>query len=88
MAEDWSEYDYPDQGVAIQFPAKPETMKSTYDSIYVKGLPALVISAEDDHVVYKMTVVDLATRADMGTNLLNEAANRMQRDASIRVPNR
>ena len=47
VAEDWSEYDYPDQGVAIQFPAKPQAMKSTYDSVYVKGLPSFVVSAED-----------------------------------------
>jgi len=83
LAEDWNEYNYPDHGVAIQFPAKPESMKSTYDSIYVKGLPSLVISAEEDHVIYKMTVVDLATRSEMGTNFLNEAANRMQRDGEV-----
>lgn len=82
-AEDWKEYDYPDQGVAIQFPAKPEAMKSTYDSIYVKGLPSLVISADDDHVIYKLTVVDLGARSDMGTNFLVEAAIRMQRNGEV-----
>jgi hypothetical protein len=83
VAADWTEYDYPDQGLAIQFPAQPEVMKSTYDSIYVKGLPSLVISVEDDHVIYKMTVVDLSTRSDMGTNFLNEAANRIERDGEV-----
>jgi hypothetical protein len=79
-AEDWKEYNYPALGVAIQFPAEPEAMKSTYDSIYVKSLPSVVISAEDDHVIYKLTVVDLDSRSDMGTNFLVEAATRMQRD--------
>ena len=83
VGEDWKEYDYPEQGVAIQFPAKPEAMKATYDSIYVKGLPSFVISAEDDHVNYKMTVVDLSTRSEMGTNFLNEAANRIERDGEV-----
>jgi hypothetical protein len=82
-AEDWKEYNYPDQGVAIQFPAKPQAMNSTYDSIYVKGLPSLVISAEDDHVIYKLTVVDLSARSDMGTNFLVEAAIRMQRNGEV-----
>ena len=82
-AEDWMEYNYPDQDVAIQFPAKPQVMKSSYDSIYVKGLPSMVISAEDDHVLYKLTVIDLTTRSDMGTNFLNEVANRMQRDGEV-----
>ena len=82
-AEDWKEYGYPDQGVAIQFPAKPEAMNSTYDSIYVKDFPSLVISAEDDHVIYKLTIVDLSTRSDMGTNFLVEAANRQGRDGEV-----
>jgi hypothetical protein len=83
VAEEWNEYDYPDQGVAIQFPVKPQAMKSTYDSVYVKGLPSFVASAEDDHVIYKLTVVDLSTRSDMGTNFLNEAGNRLLRDGEL-----
>jgi hypothetical protein len=82
-AEDWKEYHYLDQGVAIQFPAQPQAMNSTYDSIYVKGLPSLVISAEDDHVIYKLTVVDLSAHPDMGTNFLVEAAIRMQRNGEV-----
>jgi hypothetical protein len=35
----------------------------------------MIYSAEDDHVVYKLTVVDLTSRPDAGANLLNEAAN-------------
>jgi hypothetical protein len=64
VAEDWNQYEYPDQGVAIQFPVKPEATKSTYDSIYLKGLPSFVVSAEDDQVIYKLTVVDLSTRSE------------------------
>ena len=82
-ASAWEEYNYLDQGVAIQFPAKPQAMKSTYDSIYAKGLPSMVYSAEDDHVVYKLTVVDLTTRSDMGTNFLNEVANRLMREGEM-----
>jgi hypothetical protein len=55
QASAWEEYNYLDQGVAIQFPTMPEMTKSTYDSILAKGLPATVYSAEDDHVVYKLT---------------------------------
>jgi len=73
-ASAWEEYNYPDQGVAISFPAKPQAMKSTYDSILAKGLPSMIYSAEDDHVIYKLTVVDLASRPDAGANFLNAAA--------------
>ena len=83
VAEDWKEYNYPDQGVAIQFPAMPKAMKSTYDSIYAKGLPSMVVSAEDDHVLYKLTVVDLTNRADAGANFLNEAAYGLMREGDV-----
>jgi hypothetical protein len=79
----FQEYNFPDQEVAIQFPEKPKLEKSTYDSIYGKGFPATVISAEDDHVVYKLTVVDLSRKPDNGANFLNEAANRILRDSEI-----
>jgi hypothetical protein len=82
-ASAWEEYKYLDQGVAIQFPAKPQATKSTYDSVYAKGLPSMIYSAEDDHVVYKLTVVDLTARPNMGANFLNEAANRLQREGDV-----
>jgi len=73
-ASAWQEYVYLDQGVAIQFPVEPETAKSIYDSTLAKGLPSVVYSAEADHVRYKLTVVDLTNRPDVGANFLNEAA--------------
>jgi hypothetical protein len=79
----WEEYNYLDQGVAIQFPAKPQAMKSTYDSVYAKGLPSMVYSAEDDHVLYKLTVIDLTAHLEMGGNFLNEVANRLQREGEV-----
>ncbi|HMA71169.1 MAG TPA: hypothetical protein VKP67_06740 [Xanthobacteraceae bacterium] len=82
-ASAWEEYKYLDQGVAIQFPAKPQAMESTYDSVYAKGLPSMIYSAEDDHVLYKLTVVDLTARPDMGANFLNEVANRLQREGEV-----
>ena len=82
-ASAWEEYIYRDQGVAIQFPTKPQAMKSTYDSAFGKGLPSMIYSAEDDHVLYKLTVVDLTARPEMGANFLNEVANRLQREGEV-----
>jgi hypothetical protein len=79
----WQEYVYLEQGVAIQFPAKPQAMKSTYDSIYAKGLPSMVLSAEDDHVLYKLTVIDLTDRPDMGSSFLNEAGYELMREGNV-----
>jgi hypothetical protein len=82
-ASAWEEYNYPDQGVAIQFPAKPTAMKSTHPSILAKDLSAMVYSVEDDHVVYKLTVVDLTGRPDMGSNFLNETGYALMREGDI-----
>ena len=82
-ASAWEESIYLDQGVAISFPAKPQAMRSTYDSILAKGLPAMVYSAEDDHVVYKLTVVDLTSRPDAGANFVNGAAYELIRQGDV-----
>ena len=82
-ASAWQEYVYLDQGVAIQFPAKPQAMSSSYDSVFAKGLPSTIYSAEDDHVLYKLTVIDLTNRPDMGANFLNEAAYSLMRQGDV-----
>jgi len=82
-ASSWEEYAYLDQGVAIQFPAKPQAKKSTYDSIFAKGLPAMVYAAEDDHVLYRLTVIDLTNHPDMGANFLNEAGYALMREGDV-----
>jgi len=82
-ASAWQEYIYLDQGVAIQFPVQPAAMKSTYDSTLAKGLPAMIYSAENDHVVYKLTVVDLTNRPDVGANFLNEAAFGLMHEGDV-----
>ena len=78
----WQEYVYLDQGVAIQFPVKPQAAKSTYDSDFAKGLPSTVYSAEDDHVLYRLTVVDLPN-ADKGADFVNEAAYWLMRKGDV-----
>jgi hypothetical protein len=79
----WEEYTYLDQGVAIQFPAKPTATKSTYDSIFAKGLASMVYSAEADHVRYSLTAVDLSSHPDAGSNFLNEAGYGLMREGKI-----
>lgn len=79
----WTEYIYLDQGVAIQFPAKPQAAKSTYDCTLAKGLPAMVYSVEDDHVRYRLTAIDLGKHPDKGANFLNEAAYRLMREGDV-----
>jgi hypothetical protein len=81
----WREYVYLDKGVAIQFPDKPpQVTSSSYESIYAKRLPATVYAAEDDHVLYRLTVVELpANRPDAGSDFVNEAAYNLMREGDV-----
>ncbi len=79
----FEEYNYPGEGVAIQFPAKPTAAQSTYKSILAKGLTAITYSAEDDHVIYRLTVVDLGGNADRGASFLNEAGYELMRRGNV-----
>jgi hypothetical protein len=82
-ASAWQEYIYLDQGFAIQFMAKPQVTTAPYQSTLVKDLRATVYSQEDDHVLYRMTVVDLAGHTDAGANFLNEAAYNLMREGEV-----
>ena len=82
-ASAWEEYVYLDQGVAIQFPAKPQATASTYDSILAKGLSSMVYAAESDHVLYRLTVVDLSRHPDKGSSFLNEAGYGLMREGKV-----
>ena len=79
----WDEFVYLDRGFAIQFPARPQIRSATHQSMLVKGLPATIYSAEDDHVLYRITVVDLAGHTEAATNLLNEAAYFLMREGDV-----
>jgi hypothetical protein len=79
----WEEYIYLDRGVAIQFPARPQMRTATHQSTLVKGLSAAIYAVEDDHVLYRLTVVDLAGHADAAGNLLNEAAYFLMREGDV-----
>jgi hypothetical protein len=80
----WEEYRYPDQGVAIQFPGgKPTATQSTYKSIMAKNLAETIYSAEVDHVIYRLSVVDLGSYAEKGSSFLNEAGYELMRLGNV-----
>ena len=81
----WQEYIYLDQGFAIQFPGagKPTVTTGTYDSGLAKGLKSSSYSLEDDHVIYRMTAIDLTAHPDRGADFMNEAAYNLMREGDV-----
>lgn len=82
-APDWQEYIYLDRGFAIQFPAPPTITAGTLESVLFEGLTTSIYSVEFDHVIYKLTVIDLGDHADASANFLNEVAFNMMREGDL-----
>jgi hypothetical protein len=72
----WKEYVYPDLGVAKYFPVEPKMEKGTYGQgirlPLSKIVPDTTLTAMDDGVTYKMTIVDFKGRETDGSNILAE----------------
>jgi hypothetical protein len=70
----WKTYTYADMGVQKDFPSEPKIEKSVYTTPLVKNAPTTTYSVVKDGNIFRLTVVDLQTRAADGANILGEAA--------------
>jgi hypothetical protein len=73
----WKQYKFPDLGIYKDFPVEPARTVTTYKPAirlpFGKEAPAVVLTAVDDGVTYKVEVVDYTKRAADGANILEEA---------------
>src|SRR5580704_12573186 len=73
----WKEYVYTDLGVAKYFPVEPKMGKGTYGlGIRLplsKLVPDVTLTALDEGVTYKLTIVDFKGRDADGSNIMGEA---------------
>ena len=61
-AAQWKEYMYKDLGIAKEFPVEPKQTTGEYKSGVIGrdvAAPSVILTAEEDNVVYRMEVVDL-----------------------------
>jgi hypothetical protein len=68
----WKEYTFNDLGIRKDFPAEPKRTKGTYKTRIVDNAPADIATVEQEGVIYRLTVVDLRTRAEDGATILGE----------------
>lgn len=73
----WKEYVYEDLGIAKYFPAEPKMAKGTWGQgirlPLSKIVPDTTLTAMDNGVTYKVTVVDFTSRPTEGANIMGEA---------------
>lgn len=79
----WEEYQYPEQGFAIQFPAPPTVETSEYETLLGDELPSTVYSVTYEDVLYQITVVELGDRIEDGASLVGEIGYTFDREAQI-----
>ena len=82
-ASAWEEYQYPDQGFAIQFPATPTIKTSVYETLLGSELPSTIYSVEYENVLYKITVAELIDWIEDGASLVGEIAYTFDREGQI-----
>src|SRR5580692_5882832 len=61
VAQEWKGYSYADPGFAIQFPSPPAVAQSTFTTSAGVSLPMTRYTAEQNHNVYSLDVVDFST---------------------------
>lgn len=71
----WKQYEFKDLGIFKDFPVQPVRTTDTYKAALAKEAPAVVLTAMDEGITYKVTVVDFTKRANEGANLMMEAVS-------------
>lgn len=59
-AQAWQNYDYPEAGFAVHFPAAPTVTTGVYRTAAGLSAPSTLYSVRQDNVVYTMTVADFS----------------------------
>ena len=77
-ARDWTEYQNPEYGFAINFPGEPEVTETTYTSPTGEALPAHIFDAEEGTSRYRVTVVDFSSREGEQHIAIAHAADAMR----------
>jgi hypothetical protein len=69
---DWVEYNFQDLGIRKDYPVEPTRSRGTYTTDIVKDAPSTILTAEQDGIIYRTTVVELQNRATEGATIMGE----------------
>ena len=82
-AQAWREYRY--SGFAISFPAEPTIESGTYATAEGTTVDARIYSAQQDGVLYKVTVAEVSRGRRDEAKIVNEAIGRLTENGDIVV---
>jgi hypothetical protein len=81
----WRDYDYPDAGFLIQFPAQPTTSYGTYPAPGGRSVPARIYLARDPAASFSVTVADFSEVPDEGPAITAAAIRKAGEDGEVKL---
>lgn len=85
MAQGWEVYTYPQDGFAVQFPAKPTISKGTYTTSGGVTVPSVVYGLKQSDVTYSMIVADFGQRQRDPEETIAAASKALADQGSVQI---
>ena len=73
LAQSWQDYDYPEAGFAVHFPAAPAVAKAGYTTSKGLSAPCVVYTVRQPDAVYTMTVADFSRASATSDDAISDA---------------
>ena len=84
-AQTWEPYSFAESGFTAQFPVKPSSSKASYTTAQGLTVPAMTYAAEQDGVVYAVTVADFSGADLQQAAAIDDAVKALARTGEIKV---
>jgi hypothetical protein len=84
-AQGWREYEYPNEGFTIAFPAEPKIETTSYQASGGRMVEARLYSVVQDGGEFKVTVADLSHTEMSEGNIMAYAVLMLSREGEIRI---
>ena len=84
-APDWQNYDYPDAGFAVHFPATPTVRHGVYTTAAGVSAPATIYSVRQDDIVYTVTTADFSQVAVEPDKAISDAVKAFGDSGEIKL---
>lgn len=84
-AQDWREYEYPNEGFTVAFPAEPEVGTTSYQASGGRLVEAQVYSVAREGGEFKVTVADLSHTEMSEGNVMAYAVMMLSRGGEVKI---
>ena len=90
QAQEWKEYNYPDNGFSIHFPADPKISDATYKTADGTSVKARIYSLEQNGMHFAVTVADFSALKMSEESAIDQAVKQITagNDVKMDIPHR